>query len=333
MFNNLVNRQDLRFLINGLRTGSIWRTVQRLIRGSESAVKATWEPVERPPSYLWSIPSVRRRANRLITGDPNLDYTAYVSRTYLAPLQPLHGLSLGCGTGEKELTWVSHCRYTRLDAYDVSAPRIAYARSRAQAAGRSEVHYQAADIYQIDWPEAHYDAVFVDQSLHHFAPLEPLLLKIRRALNPTGYLVASEFIGPTRFQWTDRQLEVINGVLAILPRRYRRRWSDGRIKTRACRPSRLSMMFGDPSEAVESARIVPLLERHFEIVERRDYGGTIVHMLFDDIAHNFLDGDGQEKGDEALRLIELCFQIEDALLESGDIQSDFALLICRSPAS
>ena len=333
MLKNLVNRHDLYHLVNGLRTGSIWRTLKRLIWGSESAVKATWEHVERPPTYFWSIPSVHRRVNHLITGDPNTDYPTYVSRTYLAPLQPLYGLSLGCGTGRKELVWASHCRYARLDAYDLSEPRIVYACSQAQAAGRQEVHYHAADVYQIDWPVAHYDVVFGDQSLHHFTPLEPLLLKIRRALKPTGYLVASEFVGPTRFQWTDRQLEVINGVLAILPRRYRQRWTNGRVKTRVYRPSRLSMMLGDPSEAVESARIVPLLEHHFEIVERRDYGGTILQMLFDDIAANFLGDDGQEKDDEARRLIELCFQIEDTLLALGDIQSDFALLICQPPAS
>jgi SAM-dependent methyltransferase len=333
MFKNLVNRQDLCFLVNGLRTGSIWRTLKRLIRGSESAVKATWEPVEGPPSYFWNIPAICRRSNRLITDDPNFDFIAYVSQTYLAPLQPLYGLSLGCGTGQKELIWTSHCRYNRLDAYDISESRISHAHSQAQAAGHPEIHYHAADVYQVEWPQAHYDVAFGDQSIHHFTPLEPLLLQVRRALKPTGYLVANEFIGPTRFQWTDRQLEVINGVLAILPPQYRRRWSNGRIKTRVFRPSLLSMMLGDPSEAVESARIVPLLERHFEIVERRDYGSTILHMLFDDIAANFLGDDGQEKDEKARRLIDMCFQIEDTLLELGDIQSDFALLICRPPAS
>jgi len=269
----------------------------------------------------------------LTTGDPNLDHITYVSQTYLSPLQPLHGLSLGCGTGKKELLWAGHCRYAQLDAYDISASRIAHARSQAQAAGHSEIHYHAADIYQVDWPPAHYDVVSVDQSLHHFTPLEPLLLQIRRTLKPTGYLVASEFIGPTCFQWTDRQLEVINGVLAILPHKYRRRWSDERVKTRVYRPSLLSMMLGDPSEAVESARIVPLLEQYFGIVERRDYGGTILHTLFDDIAANFLGNGGQEKDDDARRLLDLCFQIEDVLLELGDIQSDFALLVCKPLAS
>ncbi len=52
MLKNLVNRHDLHYLVNGLRTGSIWRTLKRLVRGSESAVKATWQHVDRPPTYL-----------------------------------------------------------------------------------------------------------------------------------------------------------------------------------------------------------------------------------------------------------------------------------------
>ena len=331
MFNNLVNRQDLIFLVNGLRTGSLWRTLKRMLPGGKNAVQATWERVERPPSYFWNVPSVVRRANRLMTGDPDLDHMAYVSQVYLASRQPLHGLSLGSGTGWKDLARAEHCHYAQLDAFDISASRVAHAQAQAQAAGQTNIHYHAADVYQVDWPQAHYDVAWVEQSLHHFTPLEALLLRVRRALKPGGYLVASEFIGPNRFQWTERQLEVINATLTLLPRRYRRRWSNGRLKSRVYRPSRLTMRLGDPSEAVESAHIAPLLERHFEIVERRDYGGTIVHMLLDDIAANFLGEDGQEKDDEARRLLDLCFQIEDTLLELGDVESDFGLFVCQAP--
>jgi SAM-dependent methyltransferase len=316
MYRNLINRQDLTFLLRSLRTGSLWRRLKGRFLGN-------------PPSYFWNIAAVGIRANTLITGDPELDYTAYVAQKYLKSGQPLTGLSLGCGSGQKELTWTSRCRFAVLDAYDLSPSRIAYARDQAQAAGRTEINYQVGNASELALPTARYDVAFVDQALHHFSPLEPLLLRIRRALKQEGYLIASEFIGPSRFQWTDRQLEVINGALAILPHRFRRRWSDGSLKIQVRRPSWLTMTLGDPSEAVESARIVPLLEKHFEIVERRDYGGTVVHMLFDDIAANFVDETGSEKDEEARQLLQLCFQIEDTLLELGELESDFALFVCK----
>jgi hypothetical protein len=92
--------------------------------------------------------------------------------------------------------------------------------------------------------------------------------------------VLNEYIGPARFQWTARQLEAVNALRELLPPRYRVRWQDRGLKRRVHRPSRLSMMLYDPSEAVESDRIVPSLDKFFAVVERRDYGGTFsIHSL------------------------------------------------------
>ena len=80
----------------------------------------------------------------------------------------------------------------------------------------------------------------------------------------------------------------------------------------------------DPSESVESSRIMPLLQDYFEIVDLRPYGGTVLHLLFSDIAANFRDD--SEKTD---KLLSLCFQIEDTLLEIGELESDFVFVVCK----
>ena len=327
MFDNLINAQDLGYFIRVVRSGRIVRIVQRLLGGHASAVQSTWAHTETPPIRFWDIPAVHRRTNRLLTGDPNVDYIAYLADKYLFSRTPLIGLSLGCGIGLKELTWASRIDFTRLDAYDVSPQRIATAQATARERGIASVQFQSADIYQITWLAQHYDVVFSNQSMHHFSPLEPLCAHIRRALKSDGYLILSEYVGPSRFQWTNRQLDVVNGVLATLPERYRRLWQEHTVKKRVYRPSRLRMMLSDPSEAVESDRIIPTVERYFEVVERRDYGGTIIHPLFADIAANF-------KGDDpdTQHLLDLCFQIEENLIVLGDISSDFTLMICRPKA-
>jgi len=322
MLNNWVNRQDLIYLIRAVRSGRVWQIFQRILAGPARAVQATWNCTENPPIQFWDIPAVHLRANQMVTGDPQVDYITYLSRKYLAPRAPVTGLSLGCGTGLKELAWAGQGHWADLDAYDLSPRRIAAAQENARARGIAHVHFQAGDIYGLDWPVQHYDVVLADQSLHHFSPLEPLCANIRRTLKPDGYLIINEYVGPSRFQWTDRQIQVVNGLLALLPERYRVSWQDHTIKKRIYRPSRLRMMLADPSEAVESDKIVPTLERHFEIIERRDYGGTIIHPLFADIAANFSDSDGQ-------RLVELCFQVEDVLLAVGELSSDFSLFVGR----
>lgn len=166
--------------------------------------------------------------------------------------------------------------------------------------------------------------MFGDQSLHHFAHLESLYANVHRALKPDGYFVLNEYIGPSRFQWTDRQLEAANALLSVLPPRYRLRWQDHSLKRRVHRPSRLSMILFDPSEAVESDKIVPNLDKFFTIVERRDYGGTLIHPLFADIAWNF-----QEDRPDVQQWLKLCFDVEDTMLAHGEVMSDFALIVCR----
>ena len=80
----------------------------------------------------------------------------------------------------------------------------------------------------------------------------------------------------------------------------------------------------DPSEAVESARIIPLLHKIFEVIEIKEYGGTILHLLFSGIAHHFISPEA-----EAQRFLELFFEIEDQLLAQGDLQSDFIVAVCK----
>lgn len=324
MLNNWVNRQDLIYLIRAIRSGRVLTSLLRILKGPAYAVQETWGHTCKPPIRFWDIPAVCRRSNQLLTGDPQLDYIAFLSRKYLASRAPVTGLALGCGMGLKELTWVSHGHFAYLDAYDLSPQRIAEAQKNAHARGITSVHFQVGDIYKMVWRSQHYDVVLTDQSLHHFAPLEPLCANIRRALKPDGYLIVSEYVGPSRFQWTDRQIQVVNSLLTLLPERYRVSWQDHTIKRRIHRPSRLRMMLADPSEAVESGKIIPTLERHFEIIERRDYGGTITHPLFADIAANFDSSDSDTQ-----RLLELCFHVEDTLLAIGELSSDFTLMVGR----
>lgn len=324
MFRNLINSEDVTYFVRSIRTGRILRILQRLLRGKRRAVQDAWDTIENPPIQFWDIPAVHQRANALVSGDAQIDYITYVARKYLTARSPLTGISLGCGEGSKELTWASVCHFTHLDAYDLAPQRIVAARETARARGINNVHFHVGDIFQIDWPEQHYSVVFSDQSLHHFSPLEPLCANIRRTLKLDGYFVLNEYIGPSRFQWTDRQLEAVNGLLAILPARYRVRWQDRGLKTRVSRPSRLSMMLSDPSEAVESDKIISTVGRHFHIIERRDYGGTLTQLLFADIAWNFQNNDP-----ETQQLLNLCFQAEQTLMDLDQISSDFTLLICQ----
>ena len=79
----------------------------------------------------------------------------------------------------------------------------------------------------------------------------------------------------------------------------------------------------DPTEAIRSEDIIPQIEAHFDIIDRREFGGTLLHLVLDNIAGNLSEC---EEGKEILRRF---FVEEKRLIETGEIQSDFVVLIAR----
>jgi len=325
MFNNLINYHDVARLIWGIRHGYFSKILFSLTKGKIGRVKHAWKDKKVEKSTWWMIPEVSKHFNYLISGDENVNYFKYLSHKYLSSKKGLIGLSLGCGTGHRELKWIDLCDFKKFEAYDISQNMIKIAGEKAREKGYAEIlDYRVVDINEIDLQKDYYDVIFVEQSLHHFSPLEELLLKINASLNKDGYFIINEFVGPTRFQWTDRQLEVVNSIRSMLPLKYLAHIVDGSINKKVIRPSRLSMILKDPSEAVESDKIMPLLRKVFNVTEERPYHGTVTHLLFDSIAHNFLS-----KDKETQRLIQLCLEIEDVLTESKEIESDYIVAVCK----
>lgn len=324
MFNNFVNAQDIWTLLNK-GPGKLPIILSRLIFRRATRVKAAWVHTDSPPTNWWDIPEVTMRWNQLVSGNAKVGYREYILQKWFGDREHLRALSLGCGTGHNELEWAKFGKFSRIDAFDLSEQRIQFANVvAAEKEYGQHIHYRVGDVFGIEMKENLYDVILAEHSLHHFSPLEQILLRIRKFLNPDGYFVVNEFVGPTRFQWSDRQLEVVNGLLAVLPIKYKTLWQTDAVKHKVAKPSRLSMILHDPSEAVESGKIMPLLHSIFEVVEFRVYGGNILHLLFNGIAHNFRSDDA-----EAQHYLDLIFKIEDMLLEGGEIQSDFIVAVCR----
>jgi ubiquinone/menaquinone biosynthesis C-methylase UbiE len=299
--------------------------LKKVITSKRQKVEKTWASTQTPPTSWWHIPEVRDRWNSMISGDLKTDPQEYVCKKYFADKQSLKLLSLACGTGSREIRWAELKKFIQIDAYDISKPRIEYAKKQAENKGLNKIiNFEISDVFKISMGTDKYDVVATEGALHHFSPLETILLKIENCLKPDGYFVVNDFVGPTRFQWTKRQLAVVNGLLALLPIDYKREWDNVTIKQKVYKPSILSMILNDPSEAIESSKIILQLNKIFDVIEIKEYGGTILNPLFSRIAHNFIS----EK-DEAKDFLKLCFKVEDLLLAKKDIQSDYVLAICK----
>lgn len=268
---------------------------------------------------------VRDVINLRVSGDRAVDPYLHFLRTRLADRLPVaRALTIGCGAGELERGLCQYGFASRHDAFDVAPKAVAVARAAAADAGHLHLSYFVADGNTVRLEPGAYDVAFGVHSVHHVSNLEHLFGELASALKDDGFLFLNEFVGPTRFQWTDRQLEVVNGLLRCIPEALRLDAPGGRVKTKARRPSRGEVIATDPSEAVRSAEILGVVSSFFDILEVRPYGGTVLQLLLEGIAGNFARGEGGERA-----LLEAVCDLEWALVASGELPSDFAVVVAK----
>lgn len=346
-------------------------------RWSEQAVQ--FEGRNLGTSWWEAGPEVHRYINRRITDNPDRDWIEDTLQRYFSGRLPLaRALSLGCGAGFLERSLARLGAFAQCDAYDVADGAVNKAREVAAAEGWHHINYFVTDINRIELPHAVYDAVWVHSAMHHFDALEHVCQQIAQALKPDGLLILQEYVGPNRFQFPERQQEIANLCLRLVPERYRqlmpatvaqttglgelaanprhlvtrlldklrdgsllgtikrrvefyrRQGADRRpLRSAVNFPTERSVMALDPSEAVRSAEIVPVLRQHFDIIAKRDWGGNILQYLLAGIAGNFADGQPISE-----RLLLMLINIEETLLDAGEFESDFAYIVARpKPAS
>lgn len=309
MFNNLVNRHDLVDFLRMAKRLSLPRNLFTL--DAKSRVRNTWHDraLKESASSAAAAAMLSARFNQLISGNPRVSRFTHATQAYLADRQAV-AISLGSGSGEHELSWFAAGGLARIDGYDLSPSRVEIANAKAREAGVGDaVRFVCDDIFNLSANPATYDVVILESSLHHFSPLERVVELMKTILKPGGLIFMCEFVGPTRFQWTDRQLEIVNGILGVLPEKYRV-LPRGDVWRRIFRPSLARMYLSDPSEAVESARILPLMEANFHCLERRNAGGAILYHLFPRLISNFQDDDPDAQG-----WMEFCIDIEDRFID------------------
>jgi ubiquinone/menaquinone biosynthesis C-methylase UbiE len=325
MFNNLINTNDLIVFYRKLKKQRTFVALGKLFSSKSRRVELAWKHTNSISSNWWDIPAITERWNTLITGSPEVSYQQYVCKRYFTSERPIIGVSLGCGAGNKEIEWVKRCSNLHLAGIDISENRIRQAIVNSTAHNLNDrLSFRTGSVYELAYDDQSLDCIIVDGALHHFHDLDVLLPKIRRWMKSDGLFIVNEYVGPARFQWTEKQLYVINELLEKMPERFRRD-SDGYRKTKVHRPGRLSMILSDPSEAVESDRIEPLLHQYFSVVERKPYGGMILQNLLKGIAHHFTKGDS-----EADELLNQWCTLEDDYLRTGELPSDFIFFICRT---
>jgi SAM-dependent methyltransferase len=215
-------------------------------------------------------PLVRRRINLRISGDPSLWPTTWLGRCLRERLPFHHAASIGCGVGNLERDVVSQNLVNQITGVDASSNCVLEATDLARKSGlESRIAYHCGDAREWLAGASGLDAVFFHQSLHHFDRLDELLRLVAAALKPQGIVYLDEYVGPARDEWRVGCLIPHNVAYRLLPRRVRRP-----------RLVRAPINRSDPTEAINSSQIVTSVQRHFDILEQRNYGGNLVSVVY-----------------------------------------------------
>lgn len=101
-------------------------------------------------------------------------------------------LEAGCGVGAQTIILAGNSPGAAITAVDISDGSLAEAQRRARRAGLRNVSFRRADIFDLPFPPAHFDHVFVCFVLEHLPDPTTGLRALMRVLKPGGSVTVVE---------------------------------------------------------------------------------------------------------------------------------------------
>lgn len=297
--------------------------------GSHSAAQLAaggyWDRVAAGPAALsrtafWNDPPTLRHINRVVCGEPLDGQHAGFHRRLAALLAarsvPMpRALSVGSGTGGKEIGLLHSGIVGSFDCYEIGIGAVTIGRRLAAEQGVADrIHFHTIDAFSAELPDD-FDLVYWNSSLHHMFDTAAAVAWSRDRLRRGGVFAADEYVGASRFQHSPELFAWSNRMLALLPDRLLRRPDpDAGLVPRVVGPIAVDELIQvDPSEAVDSANILPSVARTFRDVDIIPTGGALYFVALNDAFHNFTSP-------EDLRLLEALLLADEAVGRLGETQ-------------
>jgi len=283
--------------------------------------------VKRPSDRTrwWMHPAILRHINRLVCGEA-IDGPHFGFNRLLRAAMPEGGfrraVSVGCGSGGKEIRLLRENIVQRFDLFEISAPKIELIKQKAAEHGvLDRLTWHHADAFDHGFTGA-FDLVYWNNSLHHMFDVGAALAWSHRGLCDGGCFAMDDFVGPTRFQWSALELEMAARVRALLPDRFlvNPRNPIAWLDRAPGRPDPEAMAAADPSEAADSGRILAAVAEVFPQARVIPTGGIIYHLALNDVLANF-----DEDQDRAM--LDSLLLLDEMLARNGHTQ--YAVAIAR----
>lgn len=263
--------------------------------------------------------------SKRVTGDLNKSFYEIIKKYKSTKFN--RALIVGCGSGQLERDLIKGNFIECAVGVDISKESIELAKYNSKLESISDkLEYRVFDLECGDYKKlGHYDIIIVCMVAHHVENLRNFFYKLKELLIPNGIIVLNEYIGPNRFWHNDKTVNIINKLLAVIDEsfKYNHLISNGELREEYVRTPLSHFMANDPSEAINSEKILKNLSNNFSILENKSYGGQINHMLLSGIIDNFSCSASDKT------ILRLLMAFEEILEDSKVIKSDFAFIVAK----
>jgi lipopolysaccharide transport system ATP-binding protein len=246
------------------------------------------------PSSWWDSPVIMHRCETLITGDPDVHFYDFLRKRYMIGFLE-KGLSICNRLKGIENNFILYGICKSFDIID-DENRLASLLSGTW-----------------DFKKDYYDLFLCIDILHRIKNLDLFLKDIDYAIKDKGVIIALEYIGPVNFQWSDKDVEIADMIAKAF---------NG--KTGIANIESISMSSNKAENSINSMNVIPFIEKLFNIVAIRYFGGPLYDLLLNNILNNF--DINEKKGTEIIKLI---IQLEQILIKEGILENNYALIIAK----
>lgn len=241
-----------------------------------------------PIRYWWQSAEIWRHINSLLgdsrTPVQSSGFHNLITKT--AGRRLGRGLSIGCGTGARELRLLLTGTVEHFDLYERSERWIESGKAEAVLFGLSDrVTWHLMDD-NLATTDTGFELVYWNNTLHLQADVDRAVAWSLERLKAGGVFAMDGYVGPSRFQWSDDAMHCASTFRKSLPARFLVRPGGGSFPREVHRPSVESVMESNPAFAADSARILTVIETRLPGARIVPTGGCIYQLGFDGLIAN-----------------------------------------------
>jgi len=274
----------------------------------------------------WESPLIRRHYNRTVSGFEDEGLPAVAQRIANGRVFN-EGVSVGCGTGWKEMELIQRGLVKYFHLFELSDVRIKQGLELARRLNMEDrVVFRSDDCFK-SFNDNSVDFVHWNNSLHHMMDVDRAVHWSHAILREDGMFYLDDFVGPSLFQWSDKSLSLANRIRSVLPDRYLvspyHPGEKGVLLSRTLtRPNPDKLRKRDPSEAVQSDLIIGCVKKYFPGVKITFTGGVVYSLGLEDVIHNV-----DEENEYDRVILNLLMMMDELCTGNRDYESLYATAI------